>query len=346
MRKVLLLFLTLMLVAFLAVSCGDSSKTSPLLPQSETSLFSFIRQAPSGSTSTALDRHFRTEHARVAEMHKIASAGGLKPFDVEIEPGTDSVVMMKNDGTGETVLANQAGWFDSVQLGYDGKKGVFSARDLSGFMQVFYVDLSNISNPVITQLTSDAEYHYYPQLSRDGTKVIFMKFVSDVEKGQAVIMSPTGGSENVIATPFFVNFPSFAPNGKIVFEEEDNDTINIMNADGTGNTVLTNADHQSYDEFPSVSQDGKTITFSRYPADDSTGENIFSMNIDGTNVKQLTTDSASWDPMFVNDKIVFVSSRDSLGGGTWIGNEIYSMSSDGTNQKRLTNNTVDEYFIY
>jgi len=292
-----------------------------------------------------MERHSKMENLRIRQQnHKQLRGAGLRPMAIEIAPGTDSVVLMKNDGTGELVIANQAGRFYAVQLSYDGKKGVAAAEDLNGWEQIYYVDLSNTSNPVVTQLTSDPEHHEFPQLSRDGTKVVFVKYVSDVEKGQAVIVSTTGGAETVVPTTFNVNFPSFAPNGKIVFEEEDNDTINIMNADGTGNVALTNANHQFFDEFPSVSTDGKTITFSRYPADESTGENIFTVNIDGTSLKQLTTDGASWDPMFVNDKIAFCSSRDSA--TTWIGNEIYAMSTDGTNQKRLTNNTVDEYFVW
>ena len=79
--------------------------------------------------------------------------------------------------------------------------------------------------------------------------------------------------------------------------------------------------------------------FSRYPTQGTYAEDIWTVNIDGTNPKQLTTDGMSWDPMFVKDKIVFVSWRDNASG-----NEVYSMNLDGTNQKRLTNNNVNEYF--
>ena len=82
-----------------------------------------------------------------------------------------------------------------------------------------------------------------------------------------------------------------------------------------------------------------TIVFSRYPATESSGEDIWTVNIDGTNAKQLTHDGMSWDPMFVRDKIVFLSWRNNA-----TGNEVYSMNLDGTNQKRLTNNSVNEYF--
>src|SRR5215510_8086609 len=66
---------------------------------------------------------------------------------------------------------------------------------------------------------------------------------------------------------------------------------------------------------------------------------IWSMKTDGSDPKQLTTNTAAdGDPSFSPDggKIAFVSSRD--------GNqEIYVMNADGTNQKRLTNNTVIDW---
>lgn len=73
-----------------------------------------------------------------------------------------------------------------------------------------------------------------------------------------------------------------------------------------------------------------------YNAFTSGNSEIWSMKTDGSDPKQLTTNTASdGDPSFSPDgsKIAFVSVRD--------GNpEIYVMNADGTNQKRLTSNTV------
>jgi Tol biopolymer transport system component len=73
-----------------------------------------------------------------------------------------------------------------------------------------------------------------------------------------------------------------------------------------------------------------------YNAFTSGNSDIWSMKTDGSDPKQLTTNTASdGDPSFSPDgsKIAFVSVRD--------GNpEIYVMNADGTNQKRLTSNTV------
>ncbi|MBZ5721599.1 MAG: hypothetical protein LAO03_14565 [Acidobacteriia bacterium] len=335
MRKAIFFSLLLIFVAVALVNCGDETS----IPKQ----FAFIRSAPGsglGSVS-AQERHFQMEHSRAfRRTPRLHQGFGLKAWATDLSPGSDSVVLMNNDGTGEMVIAPKMGWFEAVQESSDTMKGVGTAEDPNGYYQVIYVNLADKKNPVATPITTDAEYHWSPQLSADGKKVIFVKYAGESDIGQAVIM-PTSGSntETPITTPFDLSYPTFAPNSKIVFEQEDNDTINIMNLDGTGNTPLTNPDHVYFDECPSVSPDGKTIVFSRYPATESSGEDIWTVNIDGTNAKQLTHDGMSWDPMFVRDKIVFLSWRNNA-----TGNEVYSMNLDGTNQKRLTNNSVNEYF--
>ena len=335
MRITLFAAVVLVLCALLFVSCGDSTRAV-----TPTSQLAFIRQGGGTGASAALAHPF--EFSGFPQFaRKMHTGNGRTPFSADIQPGTDSIVLINANGTGEKTVANQGGWFYAVQLSADGKKGVAAAEDTNGWLQIYSVDMKTL-NPV--QLTTDAEDHLFPQMSADGSKVVFMKFVSNAEMGQAVVMNTSGGTEKVISTPgIFVNFPSFTPDGKqIVFEEEIDDTIDIMNADGTGIKTLTNVGGTAYyDEFPSVSADGKTIAFSRYGKDTPTGgENIYTIQIDGTGLKQLTTDGKSWDPLFVSNHIAFVSYRDNANGS-----EIYSMNLDGSTQKRLTNNNVPDYFI-
>ena len=334
MRKVLCLSLLFVLVAAWT-GCGDS--THRLVPSSQ---LVFIQAA--GSLPGAMHQSIELGRLRSPRMARRA-VPGLTALSTTIASGTDSVIMMKNDGTGETTLASQGGWFGSVQLSLDGKMAVGVAEDQNGFFQIFVVNMSNLQNLNPVMLTSDAQDHMYPQLSPDNKTVLFMKYDNSAETGYAYTISVSGGTQNKISTPsgVFVNYPSYTPNGKkIVFEEENNDTISIMNLDGTNIKNLTTGNY--FDEFPSVSPDGQTIVFSRYGKDvETVGEDIYTMKIDGTSVKQLTSDGTNWDPFFVNNKIAFVSYRDNAGGG-----EIYSMNVDGTGVKRLTNNSLDEYFIW
>ena len=119
-------------------------------------------------------------------------------------------------------------------------------------------------------------------------------------------------------------------NGKIVFSSgrDGNSEIYSMNADGSGQTRLTN--NAAEDAEPSISADGQTVVFRSQR--DGNAE-IYAMSIDGTGVTRITNVAATdRDPSISADgqKVVFMSNRD--------GNfEIYSISIDGTGATRLTN---------
>lgn len=96
-----------------------------------------------------------------------------------------------------------------------------------------------------------------------------------------------------------------------------------MNADGTGQTRLTN--NAFWDDEPTASRDGKRIAFA---SDRDGNDEIYTMDIDGSNVLRLTNNQAKDGlPAFSPDgtQIVFFSERD--------GNvEIYRMNVDGSDQ--------------
>lgn len=103
-----------------------------------------------------------------------------------------------------------------------------------------------------------------------------------------------------------------------------------MNADGTGPTNVTN--NAAADDQPAFSPDGKKIAFSSNRDGNS---EIWAMNVDGSNLLQLTTTSGvfnlnpAWSPDGAN--IAFQTNRD---GGD---HEIYAMSATGASPVNLTN---------
>jgi 6-phosphogluconolactonase (cycloisomerase 2 family) len=122
---------------------------------------------------------------------------------------------------------------------------------------------------------------------------------------------------------------------KIVFTSYDNgnNEIYIMNADGTGQTRLTN--NPTADDYPSFSPDGSKIIF----ASNRDGNwEIYIMNIDGSGQTRLTnTPEFDEYPCFSPDgtKIAFTSTH----GANY---EIYIMNADGTGKTRLTNNPASD----
>jgi TolB protein len=333
-KKLFPVLSALVLIAFAMalVNCGNEHHS--IL----TNQFAFIREA-SGSGLIANTREVKGVR-RLHQQRMTQRGVGLRPWAVEIDPGTDSVVIMNNDGSGEVVAVNQGGWFYSIQVGIYGNKVSLTADITTNGTtneQVLMASGSgnDYTNYTVTQLTSDAEDHYQAQLSADGKKMVFIKYNSTAGTDQAYVVSTSGGAETAIPTPDNVEVvsPTFTPDGKsIVFEDCNLDSIDIVNLDGTDFKVLHNADGTVQDDTPGVSPDGKLITFlSEF--------DVYTMDMNGGSVKQLTTDGLSDDPMFVNNKIVFLSYRDNMGSS-----EIYSMSTDGSNQKRLTNNSFWEWF--
>ena len=116
-------------------------------------------------------------------------------------------------------------------------------------------------------------------------------------------------------------------------DRDGNAEIYVMNADGTGQTRLT--DNSADDWLPSWSPDGRRIAF--YSKRDGNRE-IYVMNADGSGQTRLTDNPAedrepSWSPG--GRRIAFMSNRD--------GNrEIYVMNADGSGQTRLTDNDATD----
>ena len=110
--------------------------------------------------------------------------------------------------------------------------------------------------------------------------------------------------------------------------------IYVMNADGSGQTRLTN--NIADDWYPSWSPDGRQIIF----LSDRDGDiEIYIMNADGSEQTRLTNSPGSeWLPSWSPDRsrIAFSDNRD--------GNvEIYVMNADGSGRTNLTNNPANDW---
>ena len=145
-------------------------------------------------------------------------------------------------------------------------------------------------------------------------------------------MNADGSNVRQLTTFGFCYSAHFTPDGsKIVFSHSEVEgglfDIWIMNADGTNPTNLTNTSNQS-EGFPVVSPDGQKIAYLfAWPG----GFEIYTMNLDGSDRKPVTSREVDWMPTWSPDgqQIAFSSFRDDSFN-------IWVVNRDGTGLRKVT----------
>ncbi len=151
-----------------------------------------------------------------------------------------------------------------------------------------------------------------------------------------------GRSESRLTDGAFDSSRTFSPDGShILFAREDPATqfssIYLMNANGSGQRQLFSDGGD--DTYPSFSSDGRRVVFvSTASSVRTAGVNVpevFVMNADGSDARQLTTGMYGWDesPSFSPDgsRIVFDGSAGRAGA-----HQLFIMNADGSHLHQLT----------
>jgi len=194
----------------------------------------------------------------------------------------------------------------------------------------------NIDGTNQTRITHNDAWDFTPKSSVDGKKIVYTS-AKDWLISNVYIMNPDGSNLSDLANG---EHPTFSNNNsKIIYNTSG--LVGIMNTDGSNKKILTSWADSIFStlgqDFPvQFSSDDQRILFI---SNRSNNYDIYSMNIDGSNVKLLTNSngydgSCSYSPD--NSQIVFTSYRNGKG-------QIYIMHNDGNNQVQLT--TTSEFNI-
>lgn len=223
------------------------------------------------------------------------SSDGTKIAFVSQRDGKNNIYVVNVDGSGQTRLTN-----DTTENDYNpscsptGTKIAFwRLITNTGGGQIYVMDANGSSQ---TNLTSASQENRYPCWSPDGTEITF--FSNRDGKDDIFVMNVNGSSQTNLTKNAVVGgtLPSWSPTGtKIAFESsigsnpspDDNWEIEVINADGSGQTRLTN--NSAEEREPSWSPDGTKIVFNSYR--DGNWE-IYVVDADGSNPTNLTNDAA------------------------------------------------------
>ncbi len=245
---------------------------------------------------------------------------------------------MNADGSNQTLISQADGSNGLFQWSPNGQKVSYTRTETGGTDQMWTMNADGSNK---TRLTNTTTNDHFASWSPDGNKIAFGRcdatFVCDIFTMNA------DGTNQVNLTPTNPNdddLPRWSPDGtKIIFGSSSTGSdynVYSINPNGTGLMQLTNGVLPIIYFNPSLVSPNGTKVAMLYRAGAITTQEVATVNLDGTNLMNLTNNSAldffnAWSPD--GSKIAFASRQDNPA------NEIYTMNSDGTGVVRLTNNT-------
>ncbi|MFN8674552.1 MAG: hypothetical protein U0457_21030 [Candidatus Sericytochromatia bacterium] len=216
--------------------------------------------------------------------------------------GNNEIYKMNEDGSNQTRLTFTPDIYEyNAKWSPNKDKVLFVGENYTTGDEEVYVMNADGSN-LINLTNNPNEDDYAPVWSYDGSKIIYTSEINT--KSEIFIMDANGNNkQNITNIPLTRDRePSVSPNGdKIVFrsDRDGNNEIYSMNLDGS-NLVNLTQDSASNDTEPKWSPDGNNIIFLSNKANTaSTNTNIWIMNPDGTNKRQITfqnDNNAIWSP--------------------------------------------------
>ncbi len=271
------------------------------------------------------------------------SPDGNKVVFGSIRYGIGDICITNNDGKDLKRLTETKAYEGEPKFSHDSSQIVFvSERENPSWGKIFTM---NVDGSNQKQVTSDNFYDYSPIFSNDSSEIIFIRDKGNNHTDIYSIHRDGSNLRRLTSDEIPKSFLSLTTNGKNVrynaFNLKTQEVeIYEMNYDGSGGKLVLKLPKS--DGEAGFSPDEKKVVFistgmTDYKKDFYTHAEIFIMNSDGSNRRQITnTKTYKENPSFSpnGEKIMFLSlEKDGRGKG-----QITIMNADGSDLRVLVNN--------
>ncbi len=233
----------------------------------------------------------------------------------------------------------------ALGCGGDAPTGLQSTSRLADFVIAYHLVTDGKPDILVqaadggpaVNLTNHPAADFAPAFSPDGREIAF---VSSRDGGQAIFVMRSDGTgvRRLTDVADDAIYPAWSPDGRriafVSHRRSERGSIAVMNGDGTDVRILT--DSSAIDSHPTWSPDGRRIAFQ---ADRSDASRIWTIDLDGGSVRQLTR-GLPWDPGLDVDPswspdgtLIAFMSTSGVGGP---GQSIFAVRPDGSGRRQFT----------
>ncbi len=220
------------------------------------------------------------------------SPDGKSIIYVSYESGFPHVYLMDVATRQQRRLDDQPGTMTFAPRFSPNGQTVIYSLEQAGNTDLFTMNLATGQS---TRLTNDPSIDTAPSYSSDGSKIVFESDRSGQQ--QIYVMPASGGTATRISFgPGKYATPVWSPRGDLIaFTKQDQGRfyIGVMKPDGSDERLLTAS---FLDEGPTWAPNGRVIMFTREAPGEASLPQIYSVDISGRNLKEVSTQGGASDP--------------------------------------------------
>lgn len=220
------------------------------------------------------------------------SPGGDRILFTSYASGFPRIYVMDVGSLAVRALDEQPGTMTfAPRFSPDGNTVVFSLEQ-GGNTDIYSMD---VNSGALQQLTNAPSIETAPSYSPDGSQIVFESDRSGTQ--QLYVMGAGGGEARRISNGAGrYGTPVWSPRGDLIAFTKQNEGrfhIGVMRVQGDEERLLTAS---FLDEGPTWAPNGRVIMFTRETAGAGGQAGLYSVDISGRNLRQITTEGAASDP--------------------------------------------------